>query len=157
VSNLSDTRILEKTSMSFSTAGRDLLKAEMNVTPMIDILLVLIIVFMVVVVSSFQPKGLQAQIPQPAADASPQPRTIVIQLSSSGDELSPQLTINDEKVTWLQLPKRLFDIFKQRAERVAFVKGNGDVDFRYFAEVIDIARGAGIERVGLLGKTPDTR
>src|SRR5215467_9936206 len=68
--------------MAFSTAGRGPLKAEMNVTPMIDVLLVLIIVFMVVVASTFQSKGLQAQIPQPASktDKTPSRRTVVIQL-----------------------------------------------------------------------------
>jgi len=117
--------------MALSTAGRGPLKAEMNVTPMIDILLVLIIVFMVVVVSAFQSKGLEAQIPQPAtkADNATLARTIVIQLASAGEDKRPALKINDETLAWDQLADRLVNIFAQRAERVAFVKSDDDVDF----------------------------
>lgn len=141
--------------MVFSTASRGPLKAEMNVTPMIDILLVLIIVFMVVVVSAFQSKGLEAQIPQPAtkADNATLARTIVIQLASAGEDKRPALKINDETLAWDQLADRLVNIFAQRAERVAFVKSDDDVDFRYVAEAISIAKNSGVERVGLLSKT----
>src|ERR1700692_2725358 len=81
--------------MAFSTAGSGPLRAEINITPMIDILLVLIIVFMVVV-SMSQEKGLEAQIPQPATDKSPpQPeRTIVIQVAWTGNNQPPSLKIN---------------------------------------------------------------
>ena len=120
---------------------------------MIDILL-LIIVFMVVVVSAFQSKGLEAQIPQPAkADNSPTPRTIVIQLAwAAGHDKRPELKVNDESVAWDQLSDHLAGIFARRAERVAFVKGDDDVDFRYVAEAISIAKSSGVERVGLLSK-----
>ena len=140
--------------MAFSPAGRGPLKAEINITPMIDILLVLIITFMVVV-SMSQQKGLDAQIPQPAQkDSPPQPvRTIVIQIAWAGENIAPSLKINDETVQWDDLHDRLFDIFKQRAERVAFVKGDDDIDFEYVADAISIARGSGVERVGLLTKT----
>ena len=140
--------------MAFSTAGRGPLKAEMNVTPMIDILLVLIIVFMVVVVSAFQSRGQDAQIPQSATKAANTltPRTIVIQLGWVGDDKRPAVKINDETVVWRQLPDRLADIFARRAERVAFVKGDDNVDFRYVAEAISIAKNSGVERVGLLSK-----
>ena len=138
--------------MAFSTTGRGPLKAEMNVTPMIDILLVLIIVFMVVVVSAFQSKGLEAQIPQPAtkADNATLARTIVIQLASAGEDKRPALKINDETLAWDQLADRLVNILAQRAERVAFVKSDDDVDFRYVAEAISIAKNSGVDRVGLL-------
>src|SRR6266852_6073337 len=118
--------------MAFSTAGSGPLRAEINITPMIDILLVLIIVFMVVV-SMSQKKGLEAQIPQPATDkAQPQPeRTIVIQVAWRGDTQPPSLKINDEVVNWDKLHDRLSAIFDQRIERVAFIKGDDDVDFRY--------------------------
>ena len=141
--------------MAFSTAGGGPLRAEINITPMIDILLVLIIVFMVVV-SMSQQKGLDAQIPQPTPkDARPQPidRTIVIQIAWLGDRQPPSLKINEEVVNWDNLHDRLSDIFKQRAERVAFVKGDDDVDFQYVADAIAIARGSGVERIGLLTKT----
>src|SRR6266478_3271970 len=145
--------------MAFSTAGGGPLRAEINITPMIDILLVLIIVFMVVVSMSEQ-KGLDAQIPQPALkDARPQPidRTIVIQIAWLGDKQPPALKINEEDVNWENLHDRLSDIFNRRMERVAFVKGDGDVDFEYVADAIAIARNSGVQRVGLLTKSgPET-
>jgi biopolymer transport protein TolR len=144
--------------MAFSTASRGSLRAEINITPMIDILLVLIIVFMVVVVSMPKEKGLEAQIPQPAD--SPQtatPRTVVIQLGWTGENQAPSVKINEESVKWEDLHDRLFDIFKQRAERIAFVKGDDDVNFQYVADAISIARDSGVERVGLLTKTGPER
>jgi biopolymer transport protein TolR len=144
--------------MAFSTAGGGPFRAEINITPMIDILLVLIIVFMVVV-SMSQKKGLEAQIPQPAKDkAEPQPeRTIVIQLAWRGDKQVPALKVNDEDVNWDKLHDRLTDIFDKRIERVAFVKGDDDVAFQYIADAIDIARSSGVNRVGLLTTTgPET-
>lgn len=141
--------------MAFSMAGGGPLKAEINITPMIDVLLVLIIVFMVVV-SMSKEKGLDAQIPQPAPKNAHQQdidRTIVIQIEWAGDKQEPQVKINDETVDWANLHQRLFDIFKQRAERVAFVKGDDDIDFQYVADAISIARNSGVERVGLLTKT----
>jgi len=141
--------------MAFSTAGGGPFKAEINITPMIDVLLVLIIVFMVVV-SMSKEKGLDAQIPQPAPkDAQPQAidRTIVIQIEWAADKQQPRVKINNESVDWANLHDRLFDIFKQRAERVAFVKGDDDVDFQYVADAISIARTSGVEKIGLLTKT----
>src|SRR5215467_7248149 len=83
--------------MAFSTAGRGPLKAEMNVTPMIDVLLVLIIVFMVVVASISKSRGLETQIPQPATklENASTPRTVVIQLAWTGKDNPPSLKIND--------------------------------------------------------------
>ena len=140
--------------MAFSTAGGGPFKAEINITPMIDVLLVLIIVFMVVV-SMSKEKGLDAQIPQPAKGEHQEEitRTIVIQVEWTGEKDEPHIKINDEKVAWVNLHERLFDIFKQRAEKVAFVKGDDDVDFQYVADAISIARNSGVERVGLLTKT----
>ena len=140
--------------MAFSTAGGGPLRAEINITPMIDVLLVLIIVFMVVV-SMSQEKGLEAQIPQPATNnARPEPiRTIVIQIVWAENKQVVTVKINDENVKWENLHDRLFDIFKQRAERVAFVKGDDDVDFQYVADAISIARNSGVDKVGLLTRT----
>jgi biopolymer transport protein TolR len=140
--------------MAFSMAGGGPLNAEINITPMIDVLLVLIIVFMVVV-SMSQEKGLQAEIPQPATDQSqPTPeRTVVIQIAWTGDTQPPALKINDERVNWADLHDRLFAICKQRAERIAFVKGDDDVDFQYVAEAISIARNSGVDRIGLLTRS----
>jgi biopolymer transport protein TolR len=139
--------------MTFSTAGSGVLRAEINITPMIDILLVLMIVFMVAVTMSGE-KGLQAEIPQPAntAQSSPAPTTVVIQLIWTAENQAPSLKINEQNVKWDNLHDRLFDIFKQRAERIAFVKGDDDVAFQYVADAISIARDSGVERVGLLTK-----
>jgi biopolymer transport protein TolR len=140
--------------MGFSTAGGGPSNPQINVTPLIDVLLVLIIVFMVVV-SMSRTKGLEAQIPQPAPEHNgppPPDRTIVIQVAWSAPHQPPVLKINQETVKWEDLKSRLHDIYKLRAERVAFVRGDDDIDFQYVAEVIDLAREAGVERVGLLTK-----
>jgi biopolymer transport protein ExbD len=124
----------------------------MNVTPLIDVLLVLIIIFMVIVAESKE-KGLEAQIPQPSSETvSPIVRTIVIQLAEPKSGEFPILKINQEELAWPDLKAKLQDIFKQRAERVAFVQGDDNVDFEYVADVIDMARDAGVARVGLLPK-----
>ena len=140
--------------MAFSNTGGGALRAEINITPMIDILLVLIIVFMVVV-SMSQQKGLKAQIPQSATQKAPAQaeRTIVIQIAWTGDNKTPKIKLNDEDVPWGKLHDRLSTIFAGRVERVAFVKGDDDVDFEFVADAIDIARTSGVERIGLLSKT----
>jgi biopolymer transport protein TolR len=154
----SDTRAREEQiSMAISMAGGGPSDPQINVTPLIDVLLVLIIVFMVVQ-SMSETKGLEAQIPQPAQDDKSQPvpidRTIVIQVVWGAQNQPPLLKINQETVKWEDLQSRLHNIFKIRAERIAFVRGDGDIDFRYVADIIDIARDAGVNRVGLLTKAP---
>jgi biopolymer transport protein ExbD len=141
--------------MAFSLQGGGPLRAEINITPMIDVLLVLIIVFMVVVAMSKE-KGLDAQIPQPTSKDAPAPKidtNIIIQIAWAGDKQPPSIKINQETVKWEDLHDRLFDIYKQRADHVAFVKGDDDVDFQYVADAISIARASGVEKIGLLTKT----
>jgi biopolymer transport protein TolR len=125
----------------------------MNVTPLIDVLLVLIIIFMVIVTQSKE-KGLEAQIPQPPSknDTTPDTRTIVIQLGEAKGSEVPLLKVNRKEVGWPDLKLELQDIFKTRAEKIAFVEGDDDVNFEYVAFVIDTAREAGVQRVGLLPK-----
>lgn len=139
--------------MAFSGGGPS--HPQINVTPLIDVLLVLIIVFMVVV-SMSKEKGLDAQIPQPTTDGTPAPpdRTIVIQVAWSQPNQAPVLKINQENVKWEDLQTRLQEIFKLRAERVAFVRGDDNVDFQYVADVIDLAHNAGVQRIGLLTQQP---
>jgi biopolymer transport protein ExbD len=140
--------------MAMSMGGSRASAPQMNVTPLIDVLLVLIIIFMVIVAQSKE-KGLEAQIPQPPANppATPPPvRTIVIQLGAAKSGNTPELKINEQNVSWADLKLQLADIFKQRAERVVFVQGDDEVDFEYVADVIDTARAAGIDKVGLLPK-----
>ena len=138
--------------MAMSMAGGGASAPQMNVTPLIDVLLVLIIIFMVIVAESKE-KGLEAQIPQPSSETvSPIVRTIVIQLAEPKSGEFPILKINQEELAWPDLKAKLQDIYKQRAERVAFVQGDDNVDFEYVADVIDTARDAGVARVGLLPK-----
>ena len=142
--------------MAFSTGGRGPFQGQMNVTPLIDVLLVLIIVFMVVQ-SMIREQGLETQIPQPApekANSVPPPdRTIVLQIVWTGENKTPSLRINQQDVSWAELQPRLNDIFKQRAEKVAFVKGDDDINFEYVAQVIDLAHAAGVDRVGLMTRS----
>jgi len=127
---------------------------QMNVTPLIDVLLVLIIIFMVVVIEQ-RPTGLTAEVPQPAPPVAknvpPPDRTIVIHIhSSKPGEDHPQVKVNDESVEWSQLRDRLTDIFAIRVERIAFIEADDDTDFQDVADVIALARTAGVDRVGLL-------
>lgn len=125
----------------------------MNVTPLIDVLLVLLIIFMLVVIQE-KPKGFEAQIPQqpnPQDHSIPPPATtIIIQVRDSKTPGQPDVKINNEVVALSALRQRLVDIFSIRVERIAFVKADDDIDFEQVAAVIDTAHNAGIDRLGLL-------
>jgi biopolymer transport protein ExbD len=130
-----------------AVGGSGGVKSDINMTPMIDVLLVLIIIFMVI--TPLTPKGLEALVPQPpppgqqanAADT----RTVVISVDANH-----RVEINQQETDWDSLQSRLEDIFKTRAERVVFVKGNPDLEYLWVARAIDIAHGAGIDKVGLM-------
>ena len=140
--------------MSFSMAGGSPSGPQINVTPLIDVLLTLIIMFMLVVSmdKEYQEK---TQLPNPdQKQESPvaQPRTIVIQVVWTTKDQPPTVKINQEDVRWEDLEMRLAKIYLTRVEKVAFVRGDADVDFQYVADVIDLAHHAGVQRVGLLTK-----
>ena len=126
--------------------------AEMNVVPLIDILLVLLIIFMVI--TPLTPKGMDALVPQPNPNQQNQQdldnKTVVVQVMADPKSDKPKLKINNEDVTWEALGSRMEQIFKERAEKVAFVKGDNDVMFMDVARAIDVMRGAGIDKVSLI-------
>lgn len=123
--------------------------AEMNVVPLIDILLVLLIIFMVI--SPRVPVGLSVVLPEPPDEilGPPEPvDVVVVQVLRDGS-----LRINQQPVAWRDLQARLDAVFKLRASRVAFVRGDGEIEFGAVARAIDVMRGSGITSVGLM--TPE--
>jgi biopolymer transport protein TolR len=134
--------------MGMMVGGKRGVVSEMNVVPLIDILLVLLVIFMIIPVHN---KGLDALVPQSSTTAPDTPKpddVIVVQVLADG-----AMRINQETVTYETLDARLEEIFKMRASRVAFIRGDAPVEFGVVAKVIDVMHTSGIASVGLL--TPD--
>jgi len=138
--------------MSMMVGARSTRSSEINVTPLIDVLLVLLIIFMVILPE--HKMGEKTLIPQPSPESASRPpeSPIVIQLSNVNASQRPILKINQDEVPWDGLEARLAAVYKQREDKVAFVKGDPDVEFEYVAEAVDITHRAGADRIGLLGK-----
>jgi biopolymer transport protein TolR len=130
--------------MAMSLGGSGL-KAQINMTPMIDVLLVLIIIFLVILPQV--PTGLDAALPETASADSPRAATndVVITVLGNG-----ALRVNEEPTDVAKLPTRLLQIFGAGSHNVVFIRGEKDLDFAEIAEVIDIVKGVGVDRVGLL-------
>ena len=134
--------------MAMSVVGAKGLQAEPNVTPLIDVLLVLLIIFMVIV--PVTPRGLVALVPQwPKTQQAAPPQTIVVQVLASPGGAEYQ--INGQRIAGKAgLAEELNRIFSLRAEKVVFVQGDRGVDFASVAEVLDVSHALGIDHVGLL-------
>jgi biopolymer transport protein TolR len=138
--------------MAMTSAGAEKSSAEINVTPLIDVLLVLLIIFMVVRPTRY--KGEKTEIPRSVSSsvATLPEEMIVIRLLNTSDGERPAVAINHARVDWQELEARLQAIYAQRSGKEAFVQGDPEVDFQYVADVVDMSRQAGATRVGLLGK-----
>ena len=133
--------------MSFSMGAGGKPAAEMNVTPMIDVLLVLIIIFMII--TPMDPHGLYTAVPQDHGKPLAQGTAIVLTLTQV-EKAAPLLSINRQQVVWADLENRLLSIYKSRPDGVLFIKGDAALDFEYVAEAIDTAHNANVKRVALI-------
>ncbi len=136
--------------MAFSTGSGGGLSSDINVTPMIDILLVLLIIFMAI--TPISPKGLEALVPQPPKTNQPlkENDTAIVLSILHGNGGQPAYKINETDVQKSDIAGRLQTIFSTRATKVMFIKGDKELDFAPIANAIDIAKGAGVDHVGLM-------
>ena len=132
--------------MAMSVGSNSRYSAVINVTPMIDVLLVLIIIFMVITPTI--PVGLNTLVPQQAdSKSAPPPPADDIVVTVNGDHT---VSLNQEPVQVSQLHDRLLGLFREHLNHVLFIRGSNGLEFQPVAEVIDIARGVGLDRIALM-------
>lgn len=137
--------------MGMTSGNKGGAMSDINITPMIDILLVLLIIFMVIV--PVTPHGLETLVPQPPKNKTQDnvnDRTIVVQVLSNGPTAPPSYKINQDSFNKQDIEPKLQEIFATRVEKVMFVKGDKDLDFDKVAEVIDFGHAAGVDNIGII-------
>ena len=133
--------------MGMSTGGGGGLNADPNVTPMIDVLMVLLIIFMVIVPTSRKAIDVQLPDPNPQPSSAPNTSQIVLSVHPGG-----QFEINKEPATAATLAARLKQIYDPRPDKIIFIKGDPNVTYQDIIKAMDVARGAGVKVIGFTPK-----